>query len=506
MELDEEQLKRLGLDPSGPKTGRELSASETKLMGLDPSGPGSLLNKARVLGTSAIGGASSAIDFPLTAAAGIDDLGMRGTNWVMRKLGLTSMNLDQLRERRRKAGYELAEDYRPSITKAAEYIGIPTDEKAEATRLKEPWTPTLEALTSGVRTATGAATLGAGPLVSALAGAGAGTGRAVGGDAGEIAGAFFAPMAAPAAVRALAARATKPPAMSALSQQADDAWDAFRRTPATVDSATFAPFAQKTQQRVAAQTSQLTRPPAALKEIGDDVDRVLKSGADVSMDDLWKLRQSINTKLQSRALENSDKRVLKTLRNDLDGYTSTLTPGPGTTGNIDRAVTLMKEGISTTKKLKDSQQLEGLIKNAELSAKTWFGGSAHLGNLNQHLRREYGKLIKSGEINKFAPDVQREIRKVSAFGLPKSALEMVGKFAPTSIIPGAAATYGHLTGDEDAWWLASLAMTARLGANRMGLNQAKRAASSARRATPAPAQPNSLRYLAPAYGGYLAGQ
>lgn len=469
-----------------------------------------LLNKARVFGTAGVEGVTNTLNVPSSVvglAGKLSEAQQSASDWIRRQFGAAPRDpafVKKLTERERGAGNAVSRAL--DVTPLVESVGLPTSYEAEGKRLGVDTSGWVGDVASGIRTVTGAATMGAGLPASLLMGAGAGVGRAVGGNVGEMAGAFLAPMAAPSVARMLTARANKPPTMAALSSKVDDAWDAFRATPAAVDSAAFGPFVRTVESRLAAHSGPLVTPPSALAEIGKKAAAAEASGAPITTKDLWQLRHDINLKLQSRALEPADKHVLKTLRKDIDDFLLAPKPAANVTGDWNKAVTHLREAIPATKRLKDSQQLEKLAQNAELSGRTWFGGSATLGNLNLHLRREFNKLIKSGEINKFAPDVQREIRKAASFGLPRSALEVAGKFAPTSVIPGAAAGYAHVSGDENAWWLASLAMMSRVAANKMGAAQAQRAAAAARRATPAPKPPNPLGYLVPAYGAYLSQQ
>lgn len=152
----------------------------------------SLLDKGRVVGTAAVQGATDAIRMP----SAIDDLGMSGMNWLLRKVGLISKTREQQEAALRRAGVTPLRDVLPSVTKTVESVGIPTDPRAEAKRLGVEYTPGMEAVSSGVRTATGAALTGGGLPMSILSGVGAGVGRRIGGETGELVGAIGFPLAA----------------------------------------------------------------------------------------------------------------------------------------------------------------------------------------------------------------------------------------------------------------------------------------------------------------------
>lgn len=506
MELDEAQVRALGLRPGGPK---ELSAAEIKMMGLDPEGPDTLLNKARVLGTAGVEGVANTLNIPssVVGLAGKLSEAEQGTiDWIRRQFGASPRPpefVKALTERQRASGNTVSDAL--NVKPLIEATGVPTDYEAEAKRLGVDTSGWLGDAAAGVRTATGMLTAGAGRAASLLSGLGAGTGHAVGGNVGEMAGAFLAPMLAPRVASSIAARRGVPTTPQ-LEAKADRAWDAFRATPASLDTRQFAPFARTVESKIAAETGPLASPPAALTDIGKTVAAAEKSGVDIATADLWQLRRTINEKLQSRALEVSDKRVLKDLRKELDSFLMAPKSGPGVSGDWDRASSALKEAISSTRQLKQAQEIEQMIKNAELSSRPWFGGSSYLGNFNLHLRREFNKVIKSGEIKKYPTEVQDAIKRVAGGGPVRTLMEIVGKFAPSSVIPGIGLGAAHISGDEDAMWLASLAMGARLGANKMGANLARNAVRAVQRGGPAP-QVNHLRHLAPAaYGAYLSQQ
>lgn len=93
----------------------------------------------------------------------------------------------------------------------------------------------------------------------------------------------------------------------------------------------------------------------------------------------------------------------------------------------------LKDARATWAKYEKSQIIDETIQAAKDTPNTPAGA----GDLNQALRKEFGKLIRSNDFDNFSPPEQDAIKKVANGTFTANALQRLGKFSPVR---------GHLTG------------------------------------------------------------
>ena len=476
---------------------------------------GETLNTLRIAGTAAIQGLGDVANIPssiMGMAGPLAGAQQDAVDWIRRQFGAKERPKEFAQNLvNREANVGNAMSRMLDAKRYAEMAGIPTDPEAEAKRLGAEMTPLRKAISSGVRTASSALAMGAGPVGSLVSGLGSGVGQEVGGDTGAMIGSLAAPLAV-SGTRAIVSRPAAVPAPGTTRQLFDDAasdFTAFKNAPAAVTKPSFQRYVDAVEQSLkSVPFATEARQPGAFGIFKDMRQQMANQGSQgFTLGHLWGLRDQINGELAAavRAGRNTDKMLLKGMKTELDSYMRGLRNGRDALfGNLEAAVPKLQSGIEKYAKASASKQIEGLVEAAQNRSGTYITGRA----LDQAIRVEFRKIANNPkQLARFEPDVQDAIQKVAKGTAGRNVLSFLGRFSPTKVIPGMGLAAAAAVNPALAIPGAALAYGASVASGRMGLSQANQAAAIARGAIPSPPV-DWMRavppYLAPVIGSQLA--
>lgn len=382
------------------------------------------LNTARISGTAATGALTGALDMPINVASAINEAGGHAVNWGMRKLGLTSMTLDQLRERRRKAGYELAEDYRPSVTKAAEALGVPTDSTAEAKRLGVPLTEGRAVQAKGIDFAVGAGALGAGKKIAALTGIGGATGQAAMGDEGAMALGIALPLLG---IRATAPKLAAAPTLEEVKIARKAAYSTADQGGAVLSQGSLGRMLQDMHLEMAPKYFAKDTHPQAFKAFRELTDEVSKGHVDAGR--LFKMRGRMGALKGASGTAGQDANMIGTMRSVMDRHLSSAQPIRDVIAGDMKAIQAFKEGTQLFRREMGVKTIEKLVERAKDSASTYTAAG-----YDTALRNQFRAFVKSNEMRFFTKPEQAALRRVARGTVPGNVMRQLGRLAPNNIL------------------------------------------------------------------------
>jgi|CXWL01.1.fsa_nt_gi hypothetical protein len=427
-------------------------------------GMAALGNTAKIVGTAAIQGAGDTADTLYRLGPGLPETGRDIASWLLKKTGLRPEGIP-------------GKTTVPS--ELAEKIGIPTD----PSKIGVPMTGLRKDIASGVRTATGVATMGAGPVGAITAGLGSGVGQELGGETGSFLGSILTPIIAGRVLNVVGRRANPPPTREALNRQAAAAYDDANRA-----GVVFNP--QATQNMVIGMADDLGRQglrldsPAAVGLYPQAANTMRLVGDDLSLGPLTLeraeiLRRNINA-AQSAANDArayADARLVSRIKTRLDRFVSRAGPEDVITGDPAAGIAALRTARDAYSRSAKAETLETLIDRATLGKSQY-----SVSGIENALRAEFRTFAKRGrEMRFFSPDEQAAIRRVSQGSLAGNTLRYLGKMAPTGPLPIVAALGAENLSPMLGLSMATTGIASRLGATAMTKGRAGAAVDTALR-------------------------
>lgn len=402
-------------------------------------------NRARVVATS--------IPETLAEIGGLPVAAFRGVQWLRKKFGDDATKADAEKTISRL-------DALPSIKKGIEEdLGIPTSPQEEAKRLGVKFDRPLEALTEGVKMATGTLALGGTGRLAALAGAGAGTGSLVDQEYGPLAGGIGGTLLGAKWASAAAKRAAgkNAPTSDAIEKQADDAFARMRQSGAVVSQSSLQRLGQRIEADLNRQNFRPSlHPQTAIiaKELSDDITKgiaqytlpggVLRSGAaPMQFEQLHNFRKVIDaanknamSKLMPGQPATEDMRLLSRMRSKLNDFLGNLQQSDVVGGNALQAAAALKEGSRAHQKLVKLRVIEDLLERARNNAPGFSQAS-----LDKSIRDQFKNLAnKPRMLRMFSPAEQAQIRMISRSSMPMALIRRLGGMSPR----GTLTNMGHM--------------------------------------------------------------
>jgi hypothetical protein len=394
------------------------------------------LNRARVVGTAAVGELGNLATIPHQILQGMD--------WLRGKLDPenAAKHEESRRERERDA---------PSVKDFIENkLGLPTDPGAEAKRLGVTRDPNLKAIEAGAKMAAGMGALGAGRRATALTALGAGVGHATGGEAGELAGAFAGPLVAGKLASRAAARKAGP-TTEELGKKADDAFAQMRQADAVVSESALARLGTRIEADLARQSftpSVHTQTATIAKELGDLINKgpasyTLAGGLSragvpsaVKFDQLHGFRQVVNEGIKNSVPASADARLLSRIKSKLDDFLSNLTQADAVSGNPLKAAAALKEGTAAYRQYAKSQEIAQLMEKARNNAP----GFSQTG-MDKAVRDQFKSLANSERrMRLFTPSERAQIRMIAKSTKAMNLVRFFGRMSPKGALTGVAHT------------------------------------------------------------------
>lgn len=430
------------------------------------------LNRARVVGTAAVGELGNLATIPHKVLQGMD--------WLRGKLDPeNAAKYEGWRQERERDA--------PSVKDFIENkLGLPTDSEAEAKRLGVKRDDTLKALEAGVKMTAGMGALGAGRRASAITGLAAGAGHAVGDEAGEIVGAFAGPLVAgKLASRAAARQQSKAaPTPEQLSQKADDAFARMRQADAVVSEPALARLGARIEADLARQNftpAVHTQTATIAKELGDLLNKgpatyTLAGGlgragvpGPVRFDQLHGFRQVINAGIGNSVPNSADARLLSRLKSKLDDFLSNLKQADAVSGNPLKAAAALTEGTAAYRQYAKSQEIAQLMEKARINAP----GFSQTG-MDKAIRDQFKSLANSPRrLRLFSHTEQAQIRMIATSTKPMNLIRFFGGMSPKGAITGIAHTASIAANPVVGLPVAGALSAARVAATRSRMNAVK---------------------------------
>lgn len=169
----------------------------------------------------------------------------------------------------------------------------------------------------------------------------------------------------------------------------------------------------------------------ALKLIQAEAD----TGVAMSLERAELIRQNVRDSIYEAAPK--DARVVKQVRDAVDGYFDNLTPGDTLAGDPQTAVRLLKDARSLAQREFKAREIQRHIDLAEAAAV----GTNSTSGLQQALKREFTNLEKTlindpGLASTYTAAERAAIRRVMNGGKLEGALRHLGKLAPQHVLTG----------------------------------------------------------------------
>lgn len=212
-----------------------------------------------------------------------------------------------------------------------------------------------------------------------------------------------------------------------------------------------------------------------------------EQGQPLSLEQMENLRRvALNAE---GAMKPSDRRLAAMVVDQIDDITESLGAADTLAGSGEHAQTLLRQARDLHTRTKKSDEIDALIRRAELSAPN-FSGSG----MENALRTEFRALAKNDKrMRRFSPEERAAIERVAQGDLPTNTLRMLGKFAPTGVVStGLSSGAGYMVGGPvGAMALPLTGFVARRGATALTERSARRAGEMMRggEIEPLPAAP-----------------
>lgn len=383
------------------------------------------VDTAKVAGTAAIQGAADTADllYSVGTPMGLMDTARGAANWILRETGL-----------RPNAGKNPGEEYAPVPSKRLESIGVPTD----PTKIGVPMTGLRKDIASGFRTATGAATMGAGPIGSLVAGLFSGAGQELGGDAGSLIGSVAGPILVGRVLNRTGRAANPPPTRDELNRTAAAAYDEAARA-----GVVFNPNA--TQNLIIGMADDMGRQGLRLNSTASTniypgaANSIRLVGDELALGPLTLERAEILRRNLSAARTSAnntgnydDARLISRLQTRLDRFVGAAGPSDVIAGDPVRGAQALLTARDAYSRSSKAETIEGLIERAILG-RSKFTASG----LENSLRTEFRNFARrEREMRYFSPDEQDAIRRVAEGSLTSNILRGVGRFAVRGPVSG----------------------------------------------------------------------
>jgi len=149
-------------------------------------------------------------------------------------------------------------------------------------------------------------------------------------------------------------------------------------------------------------------------------------GSNKTLEDMDDLRQIARDAASS--IDPADRRVGVIIRNKIDNFIENDAPSGGEAG-----VEALKEARGYWSRARKGDVIEDLLFDARLDSPGTFSGAG----VENAIRREFKKLVKSNDFRLFTKDEQTAISAVVRGGPFSNAARFIGKFAPTGVVSGA---------------------------------------------------------------------
>jgi len=189
----------------------------------------------------------------------------------------------------------------------------------------------------------------------------------------------------------------------------------------------------------------------------EEVRNWLKEG-DLSIADLEDIRRFIRDNVAASA-DSAEARIGKMLQGEVDSYMSGLSAkslAGGASDDISDVVAALREGRSSTQKIKKSELLERNLDRAERQASRSGTG----GNIMNTVRQRVDSILNNDKLLKgFTPDEVSAMNDIVKGNTPRNAMRIASRFAPTTGNLQATAGLGQLAGAmalDQPWLLAPM--------------------------------------------------
>lgn len=231
-------------------------------------------------------------------------------------------------------------------------------------------------------------------------------------------------------------------------------------------------------------------------------------GSPQSLSDLDEMRQIL--KDAAASVDPADRRVAMMLRDKLDEFVDSPPQGAVITGNGQEGAEALRQARDFYSRLRKSDVIEDLIKDAELSAPN-FSGSG----MENALRTQFRNLAKNDrKMRLFTQEERAAIEAVAKGSGMANLMRFIGRFAPTGVVSGGLSTgtggyVGLLAGGPvgagiGAAALPAVGMAGRLGATALTKSAATRAGDIARAGRQGATTGQRLGYLLEQFGDKLS--
>jgi hypothetical protein len=231
-------------------------------------------------------------------------------------------------------------------------------------------------------------------------------------------------------------------------------------------------------------------------------------GGPQSLSDLDEMRQILKDAASS--VDPADRRVAMMLRDKLDEFVDSPPQGAVVAGKGQEGSEALRQARDFYSRLRKSDVIEDLIKDAELSAPN-FSGSG----MENALRTQFRNLAKNDrKMRLFTQEERAAIEAVAKGSGMANAMRFIGRFAPTGVVSGslsggAGGYFGFLAGGPvgagiGAAAVPAVGMAGRLGATALTKSAATRAGDIARAGRQGATTGQRLGYLLEKFGDKLS--
>lgn len=159
-----------------------------------------------------------------------------------------------------------------------------------------------------------------------------------------------------------------------------------------------------------------------------------------SLTDLEQLRRIISN--AASATDPTEQRLALVLRDQVDDWLDSLTPGQVIAGNPQEAAAALREARGLWSRMRKTELIEGIENRAQISV----GQSVNAAGVEQALRREFGNLAKNTRaMSRFTPEERDAIMAVVNGGALDGLLRRLATFAPRGFFSTALGVMGAST-------------------------------------------------------------
>ena len=299
------------------------------------------------------------------------------------------------------------------------------------------------------------------------------------------------------------------PTNEQLSARKTQAYERARNAGVMFTPDSFEGFVKGLRNNLRDDEGNLTR---IVPELHADSDAALKAlesyvGGSKSLDELEDMRRIVSDAAGSP--KPADRRIAMLMKERLDDFVDEPPQGAVVSGNAKEGAAALAEARDANTRLRKSQLVDDLIRNAELSAPN-FSGSG----MENALRTEFRRIAKNPKQMRLFTQAERAaIEDVAKGGPITNAMRMVGKFAPTGVVSGSLSTGagaglgfaagGPIGSGVGAVMLPVVGAAARGGATALTSRAARRAGETMRAGKEGATAGQRLGYMLEKYGDKL---